>query len=150
MVKKTKARYYKNTLSQCKNNPKEMWKTIDKLTNKNSKTTNINELNIKGVSITNSDSIVDALNTYFNIGSDLADKLPESHIAPETYITSCNTSFELRKISPNEVHRILLRTKPSKATGHDRISPKLVRDCADIVAESLTIIFNVYRNRYFP
>ena len=121
-----------------------MWKTINKLTNKNSKTTKINELNVKGVSITNSDSIADALNTYFNdIGSDLADNLPESHIAPETYIIPCNTNFELRKISPNETHRILSRTKPSKATGRDRISPKLVKDCADIVTESLTIVFNM-------
>ena len=128
-----------------------MWKTINKLTNKNSRTTNINELNVKRMSITNSDSIADALNTYFNdIGSDLADNLPESHIAPAAYITPCDTSFELRKISPNEVHGTFSRTKPSKAPGHDRTSPKLVRDCADIVAESLTIIFNVYRNRYFP
>ena len=33
-------------------------------------------------------------------------------------------------------------TKTSKATGHDRISPKLLKDCADIVAESLKVIFN--------
>ena len=121
-----------------------MLKIINNLTNKNSKTTKINELNVKRVTITNADSTADALNTYFNdVGSDLADKLPESHIAPETYITLCNTSFELRKITPNEVHRLLSRTKPSKVTGHDRITPKLVRDCADIVAESLTIIFNM-------
>ena len=49
-----------------------MWKTI-KLTNKNSETTKINELNVEGESITKSDSIADALNTYFNdSGSDLA------------------------------------------------------------------------------
>ena len=56
-----------------------MWKTINKLTNKNSKTTKINELNVKGVSITNSDSIADALNTYFNdIGSDLLTTYPRA------------------------------------------------------------------------
>ena len=93
----------------------------------------INNLN------TNVDSIADALNTYFNdIGSDLVDKLPESHIAPEAYISPRNTSYELNKITTNKVYRLLSRRKPSKATGHDRISPKLVRDCADIVTESLT------------
>ena len=34
IIKNAKARYFMNTLNNCENNPKEMWKTIDKLTNK--------------------------------------------------------------------------------------------------------------------
>ena len=33
--------------------------------------------------------------------------------------------------------------KESKATGHDRVSPKIVKDCADVIAHaSLANIFN--------
>ena len=35
-----------------------------------------------------------------------------------------------------------MKVNTSKATGHDRISPKLLKDSADIIAESLTVIFN--------
>ncbi len=35
-----------------------------------------------------------------------------------------------------------MKINTSKATGHDRISPKLLKDSADIIAESLTVIFN--------
>ena len=51
LVKNTKARYYENALNQCNKNPKEMWKTINKLTNKKSKTTKITELKVNGESI---------------------------------------------------------------------------------------------------
>ena len=35
IIKNTKAAYFMNTLNERENNPKEMWKTINKLTNKN-------------------------------------------------------------------------------------------------------------------
>ena len=35
-----------------------------------------------------------------------------------------------------------MKINTSKATAHDRISPKLLKDSADIIAESLTVIFN--------
>ena len=37
LVKNTKAIYFTNTLNDCENNPKKMWKTINKLINKQSK-----------------------------------------------------------------------------------------------------------------
>ena len=49
LVKNTKASYYKNALNQCNKNPKEMWKTINKLTSKKSKTTKITELKVNGI-----------------------------------------------------------------------------------------------------
>ena len=119
-----------------------MWKIINKLTDKKSKTTKITELKVNGESITKQDSIADALNTYFNeIGPYLASNLPDSNTIPENYISPCDTSFEFSEILPLDVHRILSMPKTSKATGHDRISPKLLKYCADIVAKSLTVIF---------
>ena len=39
LIKRTKADYFTNSLNKCENKPKQMWKTINKLTNKKSKTT---------------------------------------------------------------------------------------------------------------
>ena len=58
-----------------------MWKTINQLTNKKSKTTSINELVIDQKVITEPEEIADSLNTYFNeIGSVLDKDLPEGDI----------------------------------------------------------------------
>ena len=50
--------------------------------------------------------------------------------------------FEINRLSPIEVKNIILKLNTSKATGYDRISPKLLKDTAEIIAESLTVIFN--------
>ena len=53
-----------------------MWKTINQLTNKKSKTTKINELIIDQKATTNPDEIAEGMNKYFNdIGIVLADNL---------------------------------------------------------------------------
>jgi hypothetical protein len=44
LIKNTKAEYFMNTLNECENNPKEMWKAVNKLTNKSSNTTVISEI----------------------------------------------------------------------------------------------------------
>ena len=41
-----------------------------------------------------------------------------------------------------EIKSEISRIKTSKATGHDRISPKLLKDSVELIAESLTNIFN--------
>ena len=38
--------------------------------------------------------------------------------------------------------KILMTIKPSKSTGHHRIPTKLIKDAADVIASSLTKIFN--------
>ncbi len=43
-----------------------MWKTINQLTNKKSKTTSINELIINEEIVTEPEKIADSFNTYFN------------------------------------------------------------------------------------
>ncbi|CAB4022521.1 Hypothetical predicted protein [Paramuricea clavata] len=100
-VKDTKANYYNNAINQCNKDSKSMWKTINQLTNKKSKTAKINELIIDQKVTTNPDEIAEV-----------------------------------------EVKSEISRIKTSKATGHDRISPKLLKDSVEIIAESLTNIFN--------
>ena len=120
-----------------------MWKTINQLTNTKSKTTSINELIINEEIVTEPEKIADSLNTYFNeIGTVLAKDLPKGNNSFETYVVPTDKSFEINRLSSINVKNVILKINTSKATGHDRISPKLLKDSADIIAESLTVIFN--------
>ena len=56
-------------LKKTTNNPQEMWKTINKLLNKKSKTTIISEIKTENGSFTDPKEITNVLNEYFcNIG----------------------------------------------------------------------------------
>ena len=143
MIKSTKDKYYNEALNQCRKDPKTMWKTINQLTNTKSKTTSINELIINQEIVTEPEKIADSLNTYFNeIGTVLAKDLPKGNNSFETYVVPTDKSFEINRLSSINVKNVILKINTSKATGHDRISPKLLKDSADIIAESLTVIFN--------
>ena len=51
-------------------------------------------------------------------------------------VNPTETTFEIQNISVVEVKSEISRIKTSKATGHDRISPKLLKDSVEVVAES--------------
>ena len=79
--------------------------------------------------IANADEIADGLNKYFNdIGTVLADNLPSGQNSFEAYVSHIETSFEIQNISVVVVKSEISRIKTSKATGHNRISPKLLKD----------------------
>ena len=128
-----------------------MWKTIDQLTNTQSKTTNINELIINQEIVTERETIGDYLNTYFNeIDTVLAKDLPKSNNLFETCVVPTDKSFEINKLSWINVKNAILKINISKTTGHDQISPKLLKDSADIIAESLSVIFKSLETGIFP
>ncbi len=45
-------------------------------------------------------------------------------------------------VTETDVSKLLYTIKTNKATGHDRISAKLLKDGADVIAKSLSTIFN--------
>ncbi len=147
LIKRTKADYFTNTINNCDNKPKQMWKTINKLTNKNSKTTIITEFKHESQSVTDVSSITNAFNTYFNeIGINLASNMEQSSRSPETYLPNCNSQFQMQNTTVIEVYKILSSIDVSKSTGHDGISNKLLKDSADIISYSLSLIFNTSIN----
>ena len=143
MIKKTKAEYFKNKLNSCERNPKEMWKTINRLTNKTSRTTNITEINQSGKRITDDHRIANTLNEYFSeVGPQLAANLSQSLKSPESYLVRCKSHFQIQNVTIQEVFKLLSEVKTTKSMGHDGIPNKLLKDAADIIAPSLTYIFN--------
>ena len=123
-----------------------MWKTINKLPNKKSKTTLISEIQHSNQNFTKGDEIANVLNPHFNeVGTNLAKDMPQSSRMPESYLTFSNTEFNIQNVSITKVYKLLSTIKTSKSAGQDRISGKLLRDAAEAIAP-LTAIFNASIN----
>ena len=114
-----------------------MRKTINRLTNKTSKTTDITEINQSGKSITDDHTIVNTLNEYFSeVGPKLSASLSQSLESPESYLVRCKSHFQIQNVTIQEVFKLLSEVKTTKSIGHDGISNKLLKDAADIIAPS--------------
>ncbi|CAB4034888.1 Hypothetical predicted protein, partial [Paramuricea clavata] len=143
LIKNTKSTYFRNTLNGCEKNPKEMWKTINKLTGKKSKTTLISEIQHDNQNVTKPEEIANSLNAHFNeVASNLSKDIPQSSKTAESYLTSSNARFNIQNVSLTKVFKLLSTIKTSKSAGHDRISGKLLKDAAEVIAPTLTAIFN--------
>jgi hypothetical protein len=143
IVKNAKANYYMQAFSNCEANPKKMWKKVNELTNRNVKSTNINEISDDGNIVTEPREIANIFNNFFTeIGPKLADDLPEHNQIPESYVKPLNSIFRFQLVTETYVSKLLYTIKTTKATEHDRISAKLLKDSADIITKSLITIFN--------
>ena len=132
-----------SALNTTKKNLKDTWKMLNKLTNKQSKTTNITKVITDNTIIEEPRVITNIFNTFFDeIGVNLAEGLPESATTPESYITPSNLIFEIQNVSETNVFKLLPIIKSLKVTGHDMISPKLLKDSAGAIATIFTKIFN--------
>ena len=132
-----------STINSTAKNPKETWKTLNKLTNKKSKTTSIIKIVVEDEISKEPESISNTFNKFFNeIGVNLAKGMAESVTKPESYIASSSSTFEIQNVTETEVFRLLSTITTSKATVHDRIPPKLLKDSAQVITSSLTTIFN--------
>lgn len=68
--------------------------------------------------------------------TDDSENLPEVH-------AFVNPNLGIIELSVAEVHQILATLDPNKATGPDEISGKVLKECADELAPSLTKLFNL-------
>jgi hypothetical protein len=81
------------------------------------------------------------------VASRLVKNMPQSSRTPESYVTRPDTQFTIQlNVSLTKVYKLLSTIKASKSAGHDRIPGKLLRDAAEVIAPSLTAIFNASIN----
>ena len=126
-----------------KRDPHETQKLINELSSrKSSKLTNISEIRVGNLTINSSVDMAEAFNVHFtNIGHNLAQGIPATDIEPEYYLTPTDKQFSLVTPSVDTVHNLLTKINDRKATGLDMIPCKLLKMAADIIAPSLTSIF---------
>ena len=143
-IKLAKTKYYQDTVKANKDNPSDLWKTLNELTSRNKSGTNLTCVISEEKPITDQKAIATILNDYFtDIGRTLADKI-RSAFKPRLPQppTDLPYSFEFKEVDESFVSQELRTLNTNKATGLDQISAKLLKDSAFTITVGLTQIFN--------
>ena len=112
---------------------------------RHSKTTTISSIKDNlGNTIHDEKCIADQHNKYFvEIGPKLSNNLPVSPRNFSEYLGRVDCEFQFSMINNDTVYRKIMKLKPKKATGLDRIPHKLVKNSAVIITPFLNHIFNI-------
>ena len=147
-VKLAKKVYFDNALKENRGDLCNTWRIINELTYRKSKSTFVNE-----VILNNSNSIHDplelseAFNDHFsNIGPRLANEI---HVNE-----NCPSYVDYLSGAVSTVFVLLSKLSKSKATDLGKISARLSRDCADLIASphsiSLSFLASFRMNGNYP
>lgn len=156
-MRNAKAKFFGDKIRECSESKdiKKSWNLINTLLGRNIKSATVNELFINNRAVSDDNHIAEAFNEYFiNIGPKLAAEVNDStnQACPDTNselysgVHCLGSQFIFSEIDQNNVTRSLKLLKVSKATGVDNIPAKILKMSADIIAPSLTAIFNLSLN----
>ena len=123
-----------------------MWKTINVVSGKSTRSTLAPLIEHEGKQITGKEEIFSAFNEHFiNVGHSLASKIEvKSKDDPTQYITDIETSamFRFKSVTKHWVVTALKGLKESKSSGPDKIPAKVLKDAAELICVPLALIFN--------
>ena len=140
--------YYRSLIDENSSNPKEMWKTINKVLNKNQCSTAPASVMYEGKLIEKQKEIAEAFNNHFTtIGPKLAERVETKESDdPLRYLIdegpSATPLFEFHAIDPSTIEKEIKTLKCSKSARYDKVSVKLVKDAAEILCKPLAATFN--------
>lgn len=144
-IRLAKETYYKDALHENEGDSRQTWRIVNELTSRKTANLNIKEIQNEGESIYNPQLLSETFNTHFaTIGPKLANEIKpgtnaSSHLQ---YVKGTQERFVLNNTNPSKVFLLLSKLCKSKATGLDKISARLLRESADLIANSLCSIFN--------
>ena len=102
------------------------------------------EITVNKADIFDTKTMADEFNKFFtNIGTDLANKIPNASKRFDFYITKVNTSMESQSLSIKELKDAFFSLKINKSPGHDGMSFNVIKKCFDESCEPLKYLFNL-------
>ena len=158
-IKSAKTSYLSKKFEECKSNNNEKWKFITNLITK--KDTEQSPSLIKKqddagttIEITEPSEIVESFNEFFvSVGEKLASTLPESPRSFDYYFEQVpeNRYFEFYEIGPPEILSIIDSLETKKATGHDMISTRAIKENRSTLLPVLVELVNlIIKCSHFP
>ena len=143
-IRLAKQVYYQTQFNEYKADSRKTWQTINELTSLNSGKTSITSLRVNGRSVTDRDELSNKFNDHFaSIGPSLASEVDSSECTNYlSYVTNTDAKFEFQLTNTRQVLSLLNKLNKSKATGIDKISARLIRECADLICIPMCDIFN--------
>ena len=142
-IRLTKQPYYQNSYNDHTGDSRKTWQTINKLTSRKSEKTSVTSLKINGLTLTDTREISNEFNNHFStIGPKLTSDIDSDSGDYQRYLTRTDKRFHLHPTDASEVFSLMNKLNKSKATGLDRISARLIRECADLICVPICDIFN--------
>ena len=134
-IKSAKRYYERQIFEKHKNDIKLIWDNINRLIGKNVNKTSVPDkiLCENGNTLSNLKDIADGFNDYYvNVGPNLSKKINSEKMEKSNmpFITNPK-SFFLYPTHAEEVINVITLLKPKTSTGHDKISPKLIKQLYD-------------------
>ena len=145
VIRLARKTYYSNELNKNKNNTNSVWKLINTLIGKNSKTDNTDTFCHNDIQFTNPTEVCNTFNDYFtNIGPNLAEQINTNNGHFTQYLST--PSEKSLFFNPTNVHEILDIVKSlnsSRSSGFDGISVCLLKKIIHNIVDPLSHIFNL-------
>ena len=139
-IKNAKKSYYLKSFTACDGNSRKTWEIINKVTGGKSEKAVINELEFEDKKLTDPTEIAEGFNKFFaEIGPKLSENIEDIDPCFDEFVNqSISGSSSFQQISQSLVRKLCIR----KATGLDKVSARLLRECFDLISDSLALIFN--------
>ena len=121
-----------------------MWKTINRVLDKDVKSTTFSSIEIDGKTLTKERDVLEALNCHFvSVGPKLARSIERRQVDNcLQHITQINEEMLFKTIDKKYVMNAINRLKNGKASGPDKVTITLVKDVCESIAHPLMLIYN--------
>ena len=150
--KRLQSEYFCNLINDSKGVSGKMWKSLKQvIPDSKSTVKEVQSLKVKNKVYTKLSDIFEIFNKHF---STIGHKLGQCFgrfIDADQFRSKTEATFSLNPVSESFVRDQLQQLKPNKAIGLYKISSRLLKDSADVIAPVLTSIINCsFRNKFFP
>ena len=118
-------------------------RSSNEVTGRKSEKAIINELEFEDKKLTDPTEIAEGFNKFFaEIGPKLSENIEDIDTCFDEFVNqSISGNFSFQKISPSLVSSHLRKLCMRKATRLDTVSARLLRECFDLISDSLALIF---------
>ena len=144
-MNQTEEQYYEMPFKTMSRDRRKTCQITNELTSRKTHSSSVKEIKRDNNSIRDPCELSSVFNNYFSsLGPTLINDIHHPTNGPShcDYIVETEHRFDLKTTEPSKVFALLSKLSESKATGLDKISARLLRECADLIAFSVCCIFN--------
>lgn len=148
LIRKVRIQYQSNLLEKHKDNPRELWNTINDITHRKA-TTKSHNLELTTIKSCPNESVNICNDFFASVGESFANKillgLDTTQIELAHKIDTCNSpssSFFFEPTDSDEINSIILSLKSNTAPGLDGLSVQYIKTIKDHVTSPLAAIIN--------
>ena len=148
-MKKARRNFFSQSIDENKGNPKGIWRLLKQLGGTSKPLPKISNLNYNGSSVAEPEMIAESLNNFFveSIASSNEDNVEECNYSKlRNFISSrseSGASYSIPLISKLEVSNIFKSLASNKASGHDSLSPRILKVCSPHLFNPLYKLINL-------